>query len=120
MNEWRSRSGRAGGAIATALSSLSTNLNSLEITPWNLCLQHNRDRALTRGPHRRGQTQRFLDLNQPDNFIQALARVVRLTQADYRTGHYTTQPNGHALKHRDHTTFKIMVIAAKVESGLST
>jgi hypothetical protein len=61
-------------------------------------------------PDRQGQAQRFLDLNQPDDFIQALARVVRLAQADYHSGHYTTQPDGHLRKHRDRTPLKIMVL----------
>lgn len=61
-------------------------------------------------PDRQGQAQRFLDLNQPDDFIQALARVVRLAQADYHSRHYTTQPDGHVRKHRDRTTLEIMVL----------
>ena len=61
-------------------------------------------------PDRQGPTQRFLDLNQPDDLIQALARIVRLAQADYRTGHYIAQPNGYLRKHRDRTPLKIMVL----------
>ncbi|MEM1310420.1 MAG: hypothetical protein AAGF98_13175 [Cyanobacteria bacterium P01_H01_bin.153] len=42
--------------------------------------------------------------------IQARARVVRLAQANYHSGHDITQPNGHVRKHRDRNTLKIMVL----------
>ncbi|MEM1308192.1 MAG: hypothetical protein AAGF98_01605 [Cyanobacteria bacterium P01_H01_bin.153] len=41
--------------------------------------------------------------------IQALARIVRLAQADYRTGHDITQLDAQIRKHRDLNTLKIIL-----------
>ena len=53
---------------------------------------------------------RFLNLNEPDDLIEALARVVRLAQEDYQTDHCTSQPGGQIFKQSDRSIHKIAVL----------